>query len=138
MKTYFVRYERQCASALKVAEWLSEQKGIKNVMYPGLPSHPQYLQAKYQSKDFGGLVTFDVEGGDARLLQVLSRLKLFQVVGSVGSTESLAAPCQRFFGGDLGREELLRAGIHEGTIRLSIGLESCEDLIEDLKQALQT
>lgn len=135
MKTYSIRYKRQCQTASKVAEFLVDHSAIKSVSYPGLISHPQHELAKGQMKDFGTIVTAELKDAK-KLSQFIDRLNLFHLAGSLGSTESLIAPAKRFFGGDLTWEQQEQARLHDGSFRLSIGVEHVEDLIQDLDQAL--
>jgi cystathionine beta-lyase/cystathionine gamma-synthase len=135
MKTYFVRYERQCATALAVAKYLSAHDKVKLVRYPGLESHPDHSVAKKQMKDFGALVFMELKAGvDMKVF--FERLKYFKATGSLGSTESLIIPCRKFYGGDLAFDQQERARLTEMSVRLSIGLESARDLIQDLELAL--
>ena len=94
MRTYFLRYERQCANALSVAEFLAQHPRVKQVRYPGLKSHPQYELARRQMRDFGSIVTIDVDGGYQEAGRFAESLELFSIAASVGSTESLVMPPQ--------------------------------------------
>ena len=87
--------------------------------------------------DFGTLVAFDLPGGEKQLPLFLDSLGLFHLTASLGSTDSLVAPCDLFFARDLSQEERKKAGISPGTVRLSLGLEDADDLIADLEQALK-
>jgi len=135
MKTYFVRYRAQCANALKIAEFLENHSKIKKVYYPGLKSHPCYDVAKRQMKEPGGLITVEIDES-VDFKQFFDRLKYFKIAGSLGSTESLVVPCKKLFGSDLAVDQLARAKIKDTTVRLSIGLESAQDLMQDLELAL--
>ncbi len=137
MNSYFVRYEKQCENALKIANFLAERKQVIRLLYPGLPSHPDHALAKRQMSDFGSIITLDLDGGKAQLRTFLDSLKLFSVSFSLGSTESLAAPAKLFYAGDLSEAEQQIAEITPATVRLSIGLESVDDLNADLEQALE-
>ncbi len=137
LKTYFIRYERQCANAQKIAAWLEQQKTIQRVFYPGLASHPQHALAKTQMHDFGAMISVDLKNTNRdEMFNVISRLKLFQLAASLGSTESLIAPSKILYGYDLDDSQRKIAGIEETTLRLSIGIEDVDDLIADLHQAL--
>lgn len=136
LKTYFVRYAAQCASAMRIATMLSAHPAVLQVHYPGLPGHPQHALARAQMEDFGSIVTLDLAGGLAAGQRFADRLQLFALAASVGSTESLVVTSSIMKGRDLTAEQQQIAGIADGTVRLSIGLEDPEDLIEDLKQAL--
>lgn len=136
LRTYFVRYERQCANALAVAHFLEAHSRVRRVRYPGLASHPQHALARSQMHDFGTIVTFELDGDRAAAATFSEKLALFAIAASLGSTESLIQPGQLMHPTNLSREERQWAEIDDATIRLSIGLEAVEDLIADLQQAL--
>ena len=136
LKTYFVRYKAQCESAMRVAQHLAEHPAVAKVHYPGLPTHPQYELAKAQMKDFGSIVSFDLKGGAEAGGRFAGALKLFALAASLGSTESLVVAPQMMRGRDLTQDQLRISAVTEGTVRLSIGLEDVDDLMEDVTQAL--
>jgi cystathionine beta-lyase/cystathionine gamma-synthase len=136
MRTYFLRYERQCASALAASRFLSAHPRVKRVFYPGLDSHPQHLLAKRQARDFGTVVTFELAGGYGEGGRFAEALRYFSISASVGSSESLVMPPQLLGSSEFTAEQRSASSITHGTVRLSIGLEDSADLIEDLKQAL--
>src|SRR3984893_10467035 len=136
LKTYFVRYQAQSANAMKVAEMLATHPAVARVHYPGLPSHPQYALACEQMKDFGTIVSFDLKGGADAGAKFSDALKLFALAASLGSTESLVVAPQMMGGRDLTAEQHKLSGLTDGTVRLSIGLEDIDDLLDDVKQAL--
>ena len=136
LKTYFLRYERQCSNALAVAQFLESHPAVERVRYPGLPSHPQHVLAKAQLKDFGSVVTFDLKGGLAAAKQFAESLSLFATVSSLGSTDSLVLPPQHLAPSGLNAEERRWSGISDQTVRLSVGIEAASDLVADLAQAL--
>jgi cystathionine beta-lyase/cystathionine gamma-synthase len=136
LKTYFVRYQAQCASALRIAEFLAAHPAVTRVHYPGLTSHPQHELAKKQMKEFGTIVTFDVAGGLAVGGRFSESLELFALTASLGSTESLVVAPQMMGGRDLTPEQLRVSLVGAGTVRLSIGLEDPDDLLEDIRRAL--
>ncbi len=138
MRTYFLRYDRQCENALNVAEFLESNPNTERTLYPGLSSHPNHDLAKKQMKDFGAVISIDIKGGKAQMEKFLNKLKLFKLAGSLGSQDSLVAPSELFYGDDLSEQEKKKAFITESTVRLSIGTEHPQDLIEDLTQALTT
>jgi cystathionine beta-lyase/cystathionine gamma-synthase len=137
MRTYFLRYERQCANALIVAEFLKQHPRVKRVHYPGLPSHPQHALARKQMKDFGTIVSIELDGGFKEAGRFAECLDLFSIAASVGSTESLVVPPQLLHGGEYTAEQRAQSLVGKGTVRLSIGLEDADDLKEDLSQGLQ-
>jgi cystathionine beta-lyase/cystathionine gamma-synthase len=136
LKTYFVRYRAQSASAQRIAELLAAHAGVARVHYPGLASHPQHALARAQMQDFGTIVSFDLNGGQAAASRFVDALKLFALTASFGSTESLVVAPQMMRGRDLTPEQVRISAITEGTVRLSIGLEDPDDLLEDVAQAL--
>jgi methionine-gamma-lyase len=136
LKTFAVRLERQSASALQLARWLSEEPAVRRVWYPGLPSHPDHDLARKQMNGFGGMVTFTV-GTRERAFRFWDRLKLVARAASLGGTETLTSLPILFSHTGYSADELRRAGVDEGMVRMSVGLEDPQDLIDDLKQALQ-
>ena len=137
LKTYFVRYQAQCATAGLVAERLAAHSAVARVHYPGLASHPQHALARAQMRDFGSIVTFDLKGGAQAGARFVDALQLFALAASLGSTESLVVAPQMMRGRDLSPEQVRISAITDGTVRLSIGLEDAEDLLEDVSQALE-
>lgn len=136
MKTYFLRYREQSINALAIAEYLENHPAVARVLFPGLVSHPDYKVATLQMDQPGCIISVDLTGGEAALRSMFSKLKLFQLTGSLGCVESLVAPAALFYTKDLSDEEKTKSEITPGTVRLSIGIEDTEDLIEDLDQAL--
>ncbi len=136
MRTYFLRYERECLNALAISRYLQGHARVKRVFYPGLHSHPQHGLAKRQMKDFGTVVSFELNGGLEEGNRFAEALKLFSITSSVGSTESLVMPPQLLGGQEYTPEQRDASLITRGTVRLSIGLEEAADLIADLSQAL--
>jgi cystathionine beta-lyase/cystathionine gamma-synthase len=137
MRTYFLRYERQCLNAHIIAEFLKEHPRVKRVHYPGLASHPQHALARKQMKDFGTIVSIEMDGGFKEAGRFAECLELFSIAASVGSTESLVMPPQLLHGGDYTADQRAQSLVGKGTVRLSIGLEDADDLKEDLSQGLQ-
>jgi cystathionine beta-lyase/cystathionine gamma-synthase len=136
LKTYFVRYRTQCASAARVAQLLAAHPAVARVHYPGLPSHPQHALAARQMQEFGSIVSFDLKGGAAAARRFADTLELFALAASLGSTESLLVTPQMMIGRELDADQQRISAITEGTIRLSVGLEDPEDLLADLTRAL--
>lgn len=136
LKTYFVRYKAQSASAQRVAELLASHPAVARVHYPGLPSHPQHALARAQLKDFGTIVSFDLKGGLEASARFADALQLFAMAASLGSTESLVVTAQMMGGRDLTADQQAISGVTDGTVRLSIGLEDVDDLLADVTQAL--
>jgi cystathionine beta-lyase/cystathionine gamma-synthase len=136
MRTYFLRYERQCSNALGVSLFLKDHPRVRRVFYPGLEDHPQHPLARRQMSDFGTVVTFELDGGFEQGARFAEALQLFSISASVGSAESLVMPPQLLAGGEYTPEQRAASLITRGTVRLSIGLEDVADLIQDLQQAL--
>lgn len=136
MRTYFLRYERQCANAIAVARLLAADARVRRVFYPGLETHPQHALAERQMHDFGAVVSFELDGDYAVGDRFADALQLFAVTPSIGSVESLVMPPRILGGGDLTPEQRVVAQITPGTVRLSIGVEDVDDLLADLNTAL--
>jgi cystathionine beta-lyase/cystathionine gamma-synthase len=137
MRTYFLRYERQCANALTLSLYLERHPRVKRVHYPGLESHPQHRLARRQMNDFGTIVTLELDGGFEQGARFAEALQYFSISASVGSAESLVMPPQLLAGGEFSPEQRAASLITRGTVRLSVGLEDATDLVEDLGQALE-
>ena len=137
MRTYFLRYERQCSNALAVGTFLKDHPRVRKIFYPGLDGHPQHLLARRQMRDFGTVVTFELDGGFEQGARFAEALQLFSMSASVGSAESLVMPPQLLASPEYTPEQRAASLITRGTVRLSIGLEDAGDLIEDLGQALE-
>jgi cystathionine beta-lyase/cystathionine gamma-synthase len=137
MRTYFLRYQRQCANALAVSSFLESHPYVRRVHYPGLESHPQHALARRQMSDFGTVVTLELDGGFEQGAKFAEALELFSISASVGSAESLVMPPQLLAGSVYTAEQRAASLITHGTVRLSIGLEDAEDLLQDLGQALE-
>jgi cystathionine beta-lyase/cystathionine gamma-synthase len=136
LKTYFVRYQAQSASAARVATFLAAHPAVERVHYPGLATHPQHALAARQMRDFGSIVSFDLKGGEAAARRCADALQLFALAASLGSGESLVLTAALMGARELTAEQQRLAGISAGTVRLSIGLEDVDDLLADLAQAL--
>ncbi len=136
MKTLGVRVERQCENAMAVAKFLEKHPKVARVHYPGLKSHPDHALAKKQMRGFGGMLAFDLKGGLPAARRFCDRVRLFLLAASLGGVESLVILPIYSSHYNMTEEELRRAGVSPGTVRVSLGLEDKEDLIEDLKQAL--
>jgi cystathionine gamma-lyase / homocysteine desulfhydrase len=135
MKTLGVRMEEHEKNARHIATWLSERKDIKKVFYPGLPSHPGHDIAVKQGRGFGGMMSFDV-GSLERANQMLSRVKLFTLAESLGAVESLISVPAQMTHASIPAERRAELGITDGLVRISVGIEDVEDLIEELERSL--
>ena len=136
LKTLALRMERHSESAQKIAEWLETHPKIEWVRYPGLKSHPQYEIAKRQHSAQGGMITFEVKGGFKAGEAVMNSSKLCQLAVSLGGVESLIQHPASMTHACMGKEAREEAGITDGLIRISIGIENVEDIIADLELAL--
>lgn len=136
MKTLEVRVERQCENAMAVAKFLAKHPKVARVHYPGLPSHPDHNLAKRQMRAFGAMMAFDFKGGLAAARRFCDRVRVFLLAASLGGVESLVILPIYTSHYNMRPEELRGAGVQPGTVRVSVGLEDAEDLIEDLRQAL--
>jgi methionine-gamma-lyase len=136
MKTLGVRVERQCANAMAVARFLEKHPKVARVHYPGLASHPDHKLAKKQMRGFGTMLAFDLKGGLPAARKFCDHVKLFLLAASLGGVESLVILPIYSSHYNMSLQELKRANVEPGTVRVSVGLEDSEDLIADLKQAL--
>jgi O-succinylhomoserine sulfhydrylase len=136
METLGLRVERHCANAAKVAEALANNSAIGRVLYPGRKDHPQHALAARQMSDFGGVVAFDIKGGKEACFAALNKLKLVDISNNLGDAKSLATHPATTTHMRIGAEERARLGINDGTVRISVGLEDVQDIIDDLTQAL--
>ncbi len=136
IKTMSTRLEAQSANALKVAQFLETHPNVDRVCYPGLESFPQKELADRQASGHGSMLWFEVHGGVESGKKLMDTLQLWSLAENLGSVESLVTHSVTMTHADMPREERLAAGITDGLVRLSTGLESAEDLMADLKQAL--
>ena len=137
IKTLGVRVARQSETALRVARFLEKHPKVARVHYPGLKSHRDHALARRQMRGFGSMLAFDLKGGLPAARKFCDRVKLFLLAASLGGVESLVI--LPIYGSHfrMNKDELQRAGVQPGTVRVSIGLEDPQDLIEDLQQALR-
>jgi len=136
MKTLELRMERHCANAQKVAEFLESHPAVESIYYPGLESFPQYDLAKRQMKLPGAMIAFEVKGGLDAGRQLMNTVKLCTLAVSLGDAETLIQHPASMTHSPYTEEERAESGISEGLVRLSVGLEDAEDIIKDLKEAL--
>ncbi len=137
IKTLHLRVERACQNAARIAAFLQNHPKVKSVYYPGLPSHPSYETAKRQMRDFGAMVSFDLHGDSyANAEIVMTHTDLFTLAESLGGVESLIGHPASMTHASIPREERLKVGLTDSLIRLSVGIEDVEDLIQDLDTAL--
>ena len=136
VKTLALRMHAHCANAARIAQWLEGRDNIARVIYPGLDSHPQKALAARQMTGFGGMVSFDIGGDLGRARRFLENTRLFALAESLGGVESLVNHPAIMTHGSVPRERREALGISDTLIRLSVGIEDCDDLIEDLDRAL--
>jgi cystathionine gamma-lyase len=136
LKTLDVRMGRHCDNAEAVAHWLDSDARVESVIYPGLPSHPQHAVAKAQMARFGGIVTFFIKGGLEEARRFLERCEVFALAESLGGVESLVDHPAIMTHASVPADKRKALGISDRLIRLSVGIEDVDDLIEDLDQAL--
>jgi cystathionine beta-lyase/cystathionine gamma-synthase len=136
LKSLAVRMERHNANATAVARALEGHPRVSRVFYPGLPSHPDHAVARRQMTGFGGMVCVDLEGSFERACRAFDRLRLFKRAASLGGVESLCSLPVLTSQVGFSDDQLARAGVTRGMLRLSIGLEAPEDLVDDLLQAI--
>ena len=136
IKTLSVRMDSQSASAMTVAEFLQDHDGVDYVNYPGLSDHPQHELSQTQTSGFGAIVGFEVHGGVDAGKKLMDAVELWSLAENLGSVESLITHPVTMTHAAVPRDERIAAGITDGLVRLSVGLEDVEDLIEDLDSAL--
>ncbi len=136
MKTLKLRVERQNESAMKIAQWLQQHPMIEQVNYPGLESHPNHDVAKRQMRGYGGMLSFAVKGGLDAIKIFLPKLQYAHMAANLGCVETVVGPPVTTSHVECSAEERAAAGIPEGMVRYSTGIEDVEDLLADLEQAL--
>ncbi|MHC1736956.1 MAG: PLP-dependent aspartate aminotransferase family protein [Ignavibacteriaceae bacterium] len=137
IKTLAIRMERHAQNAQKVAEYLEKHPAVERVMYPGLKSHPQYELALKQQANGGGVVAFELKGGYEAGEKMMDSVKLCALAVSLGGVETLIQHPASMTHFTMGKDARMQAGISDGLVRISVGIENADDLIADLKQALE-
>ncbi len=135
-KTLALRMREHERNALAVAEFLAAHGKVERVYYPGLPSHPQHELAKRQMSGFGGMLSFTLRASESRAMEFAAGLRYFSLAESLGGVESLICHPARMTHASIPKEERERRGVTDGLLRLSVGIEDVEDLIEDLRRGL--
>ena len=138
LETLAVRVDKHCENALKVAEFLETQDSVKLVKYPFLKSHPQYEVAKKQMKLGGNIVAFEIKGGVEKGREFLNNIKLLSLSANLGDTRTIVTHPASTTHAKLSEEDRLEVGITDGLVRVSVGLEHVDDIINDLEQALNS
>ena len=136
LKTLPVRMERHCSNAIQIANFLESHNSIQRVIYPGLESHPQHEIAKEQMNGFGGMISVEIKGGLEGAKKFLERTEIFSLAESLGGVESLIEHPAIMTHASIPPEVREEIGISDGLVRLSVGIEALEDLIDDLEKAL--
>ena len=136
VRTLDARLARQCESAQYLAEWLMEQKNVTAVHYPGLKSHPQHALAKKQMSYLGSVLSFEISGGKPAAAKLLSALKLIRPAVTFGGPESLISHSASSTHNSVDAETKAKTGVTDSLLRLSVGLEACDDIQRDLAEAL--
>ncbi|NIK91056.1 cystathionine gamma-synthase [Mangrovimonas sp. CR14] len=137
IKTLHVRMQRHCENGKKVAEFLESHPKVEKVYWPGFESHPNHNVAKSQMSDFGGMISFTTKGNNyEEAIKTVENLKVFTLAESLGGVESLAGHPASMTHASIPKEEREKTGVVDSLIRLSVGIEDADDLIEDLNQAL--
>ena len=136
LETLSLRVKAHCANALALAQWLEQQKRVKRVYYPGLASHPQHALAKQQQSGFGGVLSFELEGGKDAAWKLIDSTRVISITANLGDAKSTITHPATTTHGRLTPEQRAEAGIGDGLIRISVGLEDVEDLKQDLVRGL--
>ena len=137
IKTLHVRMQRHSENGAAIANYLNQHSKIEKVYWPGFESHPNHQIAKDQMNDFGGMISFVPKGGDlATAIKIVEKIKVFTLAESLGGVESLAGHPASMTHASIPKEEREKSGVVDGLIRLSVGIEDVQDLIEDLEQAI--
>ena len=138
LETLFIRMDRHADSALRLAKALQGHPALSGVKYPFLPTHPKYEIAQRQMRNGGGIVTFELKDGLAAGRKFLNNLKMLSMTNNLGDSRSIASHPASTTHSKLTEAERLAVGITPGLIRISVGLEHPEDILNDILQALQT
>ncbi|MDO8705150.1 MAG: O-succinylhomoserine sulfhydrylase [Sulfuricaulis sp.] len=136
LETLSLRVKAHSANALELAQWLEKQKRVKRVYYPGLASHPQHELAKKQQSGFGGIVSFELDGGKDAAWKLIDSTRVISITANLGDTKSTITHPATTTHGRLTPEQRAEAGISDGLIRISVGLEDLEDIKKDLAHGL--
>jgi len=137
IKTLAVRMERHEKNAMGIAKYLEEHPLVERVYYPGLPSHPQHELARRQMHGFGGMLSFELKGGLNEAVKFVESLEIFALAESLGGVESLIELPALMTHASLPKGEREKVGIKDSLIRVSVGIEDVEDLIEDLERGFE-
>ncbi len=137
LKTLHIRMQRHCENAKKIALFLKNHPKIDRVYWPGFENHPNHTIAKAQMNDFGGMLSFSTKGNDFNeAIKIVENLKIFTLAESLGGVESLSGHPASMTHASIPKEEREKTGVNDSLIRLSVGIEDVDDLIDDLRQAI--
>ncbi len=136
LETLMLRMQAHSSNALEIARWLEQQPHIERVFHPGLESHPQHELAGSQQKGYGGIVSFEVTGGQNNAWSLIDATRVFSITANLGDTKSTITHPATTTHGRLTPEQREDAGITDGLVRLAVGLESVNDLEADLERGL--
>lgn len=136
LETLAVRMKAHCDNARALAEWLEEQPGVTRVFYPGLASHPQHVLAQQQQSGYGGIVSFEVDGGREAAWKLIDSTRMISITANLGDTRTTITHPATTTHGRIAAEARAAAGINEGLVRIAVGLEDVDDLKADLARGL--
>ena len=136
LETLKLRMKAHCANALELAHWLEQQTAVKRVFYPGLESHPQHELAKSQQSGFGGLLSFELNGGKKAGWKLIDETRMISITANLGDTRSTITHPASTTHNRLTPEQRAQAGIADGLIRIAVGLEDIEDIKHDLTRGM--
>ena len=137
MKTLEVRMQRHCDNAMKIAEYLEEHQAVAKVNYNGLSSHPDYALSKKQMSHAGAMMSFELKGGYDAGVKFMNALQLCTRAVSLGTCDTLLSHPASMSNANMSPELRLKSGISDGLIRMSVGMENIEDIMDDFEQALK-
>jgi methionine-gamma-lyase len=137
LKTFELRMAQHCRNALRVAKRLEAHPGVARVYYPGLTSHPDHALARTQMTDYGGMVAFELKGGLEAGKRMMDHVRVATLAVSLGNVDTLVQHPASMTHRNTPREKRLAAGITDGLVRLSVGIEDAEDIVRDLFQAIE-
>ncbi|NTV35656.1 MAG: methionine gamma-lyase, partial [Anaerolineaceae bacterium] len=135
LKTFELRMQRHCDNGLQIARYLEQHPAVEHVYYPGLPGHPDHELAKRQMLAFGGMLSFELKGGLRAGEDLMNRIKVMTLAVSLGNVDTLIQHPATMSHSNVPRDVRIKAGLSDGLVRLSVGIENCEDLIADFEQA---
>ena len=138
LETLNIRMKAHCENAMQFATWLTQQEAVEKVYYPGLTSHPQHQLAQQQQQGFGGIVAFDVKGGKEAAWHVIDNTEFLSITANLGDTKTTITHPATTTHGRLTPEQREAAGIKDGLVRISVGLEDVEDIQKDVQRGLSS